>query len=52
MIVFLVWLWITNIVMLLGAEFNAEMERGRADRGRPRRPTAEPYLPLRDEPKA
>src|SRR3954469_16735166 len=27
-IVFLVWLWITNLIILLGAEFNAEMERG------------------------
>lgn len=26
---FLVWLWITNIAVLLGAEFNAETERGR-----------------------
>src|SRR3954453_5199977 len=26
-IVFLVWLWISNIVVLLGAEFNAELER-------------------------
>jgi membrane protein len=28
-IVFLVWLWISNIAVLLGAEFNAELERGR-----------------------
>jgi membrane protein len=28
-IVFLVWLWITNLALLLGAEFNAELERGR-----------------------
>jgi membrane protein len=28
-IVFLVWLWISNIAILLGAEFNAEVERGR-----------------------
>ncbi|MEV8565318.1 YihY/virulence factor BrkB family protein [Streptomyces sp. NPDC051322] len=28
-IVFLVWLWITNLAILLGAEFNAERERGR-----------------------
>jgi membrane protein len=26
---FLVWLWISNIAVLLGAEFNAEVERGR-----------------------
>lgn len=29
-IVFLVWLWITNIAILLGAEFNAETQRERA----------------------
>jgi membrane protein len=28
-IVFLVWLWVSNVVILLGAEFNAELERGR-----------------------
>src|SRR3954467_6824316 len=28
-IVFLVWLWISNIALLLGAEFNAELERER-----------------------
>ncbi|RPE78158.1 MULTISPECIES: YihY/virulence factor BrkB family protein [unclassified Frondihabitans] len=28
-IVFLLWLWITNIALLLGAEFDAEVERGR-----------------------
>ena len=28
-IVFLVWLWITNVALLFGAEFNAELERGR-----------------------
>lgn len=30
MIIFLIWLWISNIAILLGAEFNAELERGRA----------------------
>jgi membrane protein len=29
LIVFLVWLWISNIAVLLGAELNAELERGR-----------------------
>src|SRR6185437_14275154 len=29
-VVFLVWLWITNIAILLGAEFNAELQRARA----------------------
>jgi membrane protein len=48
-IVFLVWLWITNLIILLGAEFNAEMERSRQiAAGHP--PDKEPYLPLRDEP--
>ena len=28
-VVFLVWLWISNIAVLLGVEFNAELERGR-----------------------
>jgi membrane protein len=28
-IVFLVWLWITNVAILLGAELNAERERSR-----------------------
>ena len=28
-IVFLVWLWITNLAILLGAEFNSELERSR-----------------------
>ena len=33
-IVFLVWLWITNIAVLLGAELNSETERATRDRGR------------------
>jgi membrane protein len=28
-VAFLVWLWLTNIAVLLGAELNAEVERGR-----------------------
>lgn len=28
-VIFLVWLWISNIAVLLGAELNAELERGR-----------------------
>ena len=47
MIIFLIWLWITNIAILLGAEFNAELERGRAiAAGVP--PEAEPYVEMRD----
>jgi membrane protein len=49
-IIFLVWLWISNIAVLFGAEFNAELERGRQiEAGHP--PEAEPYLEPRDEPK-
>ncbi|MFI7585549.1 YihY/virulence factor BrkB family protein [Spongisporangium articulatum] len=47
-IVFLVWLWISNIALLLGAELNAELERGRAIlRGHPA--DQEPYIELRDD---
>jgi membrane protein len=46
-IVFLVWLWITNIAILLGAEFDAELARGRSiASGRPA--DEEPFLPPRD----
>jgi membrane protein len=46
-IVFLVWLWITNIAILLGAEFNAETQRERAIRaGMPA--DLEPFAELRD----
>jgi membrane protein len=49
-VVFLIWLWITNVAILFGAELNAEMERGRQiERGHP--PDREPFLPLRQEPK-
>jgi uncharacterized BrkB/YihY/UPF0761 family membrane protein len=47
MIVFLVWLWFTNIAILLGAELNAELERGRAIAGGfPE--DKEPYVEPRD----
>ncbi|HET9967602.1 MAG TPA: YihY/virulence factor BrkB family protein [Streptosporangiaceae bacterium] len=46
-IIFLVWLWITNIAVLLGAEFNAELQRERAIRtGVP--DDLEPFAELRD----
>jgi membrane protein len=46
-IVFLVWLWITNIAILLGAEFNAESQRERAMAGG--LPSdVEPFAELRD----
>ncbi|HWC10092.1 MAG TPA: YihY/virulence factor BrkB family protein [Acidimicrobiales bacterium] len=46
-IIFLVWLWLSNIAVLLGAEFNAELERGRQiEAGHP--PNEEPFLEPRD----
>jgi membrane protein len=46
-IIFLVWLWISNIAILLGAEFNAEAQRERAIRdGLPE--DLEPFAELRD----
>ncbi|MQY09055.1 YihY/virulence factor BrkB family protein [Actinomadura macrotermitis] len=46
-IVFLVWLWISNLAILLGAELNAELERGRAIAGGlPEK--QEPYVEPRD----
>jgi membrane protein len=47
-IIFLVWLWISNVVILLGAEFNAELERGRAIEAGTRSDHEEPYVEARD----
>jgi len=47
-IVFLIWLWISNIVILLGAEFNAELERQRAIEGGMRPEDKEPFAEPRD----
>jgi len=47
-IVFLVWLWISNIMILLGAEFNAELERGRAIDSGMDPPDREPFAEPRD----
>ncbi|MFE7743903.1 YihY/virulence factor BrkB family protein [Nocardia sp. NPDC057455] len=44
-VIFLVWLWLTNIALLLGAEINAELDHGKAiAQGLPEdvRPFAEP----------
>jgi membrane protein len=50
-IVFLVWLWISNLAVLLGAELNAEVERSRElEAGLPAE--REIQLPPRAEPKA
>src|SRR5438128_7860818 len=46
-IIFLVWLWISNVAVLLGAEFNAELARGRQMKeGTPA--DREPFLKPRD----
>lgn len=46
-IIFLVWLWITNIAVLLGMEINAELQHGRAiAEGLP--PEVEPFAEPRD----
>ncbi|WP_073266583.1 YihY/virulence factor BrkB family protein [Cryptosporangium aurantiacum] len=46
-VVFLIWLWISNIAILLGAELDAELHRARAiASGHPR--DEEPYVELRD----
>jgi membrane protein len=46
-IIFLVWLWLSNTAILLGAELNAELERSRAIAGG-HPPEEEPYIELRD----
>ncbi|MEV6206219.1 YihY/virulence factor BrkB family protein [Kitasatospora sp. NPDC051914] len=46
-VVFLVWLWLTNLAILLGLELDAELAREQSIRtGRPR--TEEPYVAPRD----
>ncbi|MGW0634916.1 YihY/virulence factor BrkB family protein [Nocardia salmonicida] len=48
-VAFLVWLWLSNVAVLLGAEFDAELARGRRiEQGQP--PDYEPVLPPRDTP--
>jgi membrane protein len=50
-IVFLIWLWISNIAVLLGAELNAELERGRELEAGDRRAEQAIQLEPRDPPK-
>lgn len=46
-IIFFIWLWISNLAVLFGAELDAELHRGRAmATGHPEQ--EEPYLELRD----
>jgi len=47
-IIFLVWLWLSNIAILLGAELDAELERGRAISAG-HAVDDEPYVELRDD---
>ena len=47
-IVFLTWLWISNIAILFGAELNAETERGRQLEAGNIRDDQEPFLEPRD----
>ena len=47
-IIMLIWLWISNLAILFGAEFNAELERGRAAEAGGAPLGQEPYVELRD----
>jgi membrane protein len=50
-VVFMLWLWITNMAVLLGVEFNAETERTRELHAGVREAEEELQLPERDAPK-
>ncbi len=47
-IVFLVWLWISNLAVLLGAELDAELARSRSIEAGRDEDQGEPFLPPRD----
>lgn len=47
-IAFLVWLWLSNVAILLGAELDAELERGRRIQAGDVREDEEPFVELRD----
>lgn len=47
-IAFLVWLWITNVVILFGAEFNSELQRSQQRAAGEPAPMDEPFLEPRD----
>lgn len=47
LIIFLIWLWVTNVAVLFGVELDSELARSRAiDTGHP--PDEEPYVEPRD----
>ncbi|HWI22644.1 MAG TPA: YihY/virulence factor BrkB family protein [Baekduia sp.] len=47
-VVFLVWLWISNLAILFGAEFNAELQRSQQREAGHDAPLDEPFLEPRD----
>ena len=47
-IVFLIWLWITNIAILFGTEFNSELQRSQQIEAGEPAPLDEPFLEPRD----
>ncbi|GAC1326363.1 MAG: YihY/virulence factor BrkB family protein [Thermoleophilaceae bacterium] len=47
-VAFLVWLWITNIAILFGAEFNSELQRSQQIEAGERAPLDQPFLEPRD----
>lgn len=51
-IVFFVWLWISNCAILLGLEFDAELRRAKSIDEGLRPAEAEPFVDLRDDSKA
>jgi len=51
MIVFLIWLWLTNLAILFGAELNSELELSRQMAEDPAAAEREPFMPPREEPK-
>jgi len=50
-IIFLVWLWITNVAIVLGAELNAEHERSKQLEEGTSGAERELQVDMRDEPK-
>jgi membrane protein len=50
-VIFLVWMWLTNLSVLLGAELNAELERGRELASGQTAAEDQIQLPPRDPPK-
>ncbi len=47
-VVLLIWLWITNLAILLGAEFNSELQRSKQREAGEPAPLDEPFLEPRD----